>query len=761
MPEARTPTFMPRSLASLLGPGVAPPPQAVAMRTPVPVTGGQYLAWVIAVVSALGDAARLANREAALERARAAFLHLDAGDRALITPLAQAVARSESTAWADPLRALTEPDPDAAMQAQWEKLTAEQREVLGPVARELGARAASDHTVAASLAECRDHQAGGFDAGSGQGRLDSSIFAAAGRRAVGFTAHPTPEQLLARFGLASFRPGQREAVQAALDGRSCLLALPTGAGKSLCYQLPAIASDALTVVVSPLIALIGDQHQRLLDIGVRSTMLASTLGADVNRAGINAVATDSQVVFCAPERFASGAFRRALAQRRIGLFVVDEAHCVSEWGHDFRPDYLRLRPVIEELGEPPVMAATATATPKVAAEIVARLGMIDPVMVRRGFDRPNISFDTIEFAGEGAVGRKRATLLNGLRDPDNRPAIVYCGTRKDTEDVAGALRADGLAAVGYHAGLPGEERTAAQRAFIEGRADVIVATNAFGMGVDFPFGVRSVWHWALPASVEAYYQEAGRAGRDGLPARAVMLAMRGDLGRLVQFIRNAELAPGDVRQLLRRLRSSAQDGVATIDARAQDDRERVALAVAERCGAVTLAPGPGGSVAVSFWGELDDARAQRVCREATGRRWDAYQALKAFATDGETCRRQQILDHFGDPAQPAPTGRCCDVCDPPQWLTVADRAPAKRRGPSSGEPAGPPVDPVAFDRLKVWRSGRADGKPAYTVATNAVLEEVLRRRPGEPGDLLAIHGIGPSFVTKHGESLLAELATIG
>ena len=615
--------------------------------------------------------------------------------------------------------------------------------------------------MAASLGACRDHQAGGFDAGNGQGRLDSALFAQADRRAVGFTAQATPEQLLARFGLPTFRPGQREAVQAALDGRSCLLALPTRAGKSLCYQLPAIASDALTVVVSPLIALIGDQHQRLLDIGVRSTMLASTLGVAANRAGVAAVAGDSQVVFCAPERFASGAFRRALSQRRIGLFVVDEAHCVSEWGHDFRPDYLRLRPVIEELGNPPVMAATATATPKVAAEIVQRLGMIDPVMVRRGFDRPNISFDTIEFSGDGAVARKRATLLNGLRDPANRPAIVYCGTRKDTEDVAGALRADGLAAVGYHAGLAGEERTAAQRAFIEARADVIVATNAFGMGVDFPFGVRSVWHWALPASVEAYYQEAGRAGRDGRPARAVMLAMRGDLGRLVQFIHNAELTPADVRRMLARLRSRAEDGVALIDPRGQDDQERIALAVAERCGAVTLAPGPGGGVAVSFWGELDDARAQRVCREARGRRWDAYQALKAFATGHDTCRRQQILDHFGDPAHPAPTGRCCDVCDPPDWLTVAEHAPAKRRGAPSGAPAGPPVDQVAFEQLKAWRSGRADGKPAYTVATNAVLEEVLRRRPAGPDALLDIRGIGPSFVAKHGESLLAELATIG
>ncbi|HEY5429037.1 MAG TPA: RecQ family ATP-dependent DNA helicase [Solirubrobacteraceae bacterium] len=727
-------------------------------RCPVPIA--QYREVVITVVSALADAAELTDREAALGRARTAFRDLDAGDRVLITPLAQAVARAESGAWAEPLRALMTPDPDAALRAQWSGLSAEQQDVLRPVARELGARVAADARVAASLAECREHHAGGFQGTGGQGRLDSAIFADAGRRAVGMRTEATPEQLLARFGLESFRPGQREAVQAALDGRSCLLALPTGAGKSLCYQLPAIASDALTVVVSPLIALIADQHQRLADLGVRSTMLASTLGAETNRAALGSVAADAQIVFCAPERFASGAFRRALSQRRIGLFVVDEAHCVSEWGHDFRPDYLRLRPIIDELGRPPVMAATATATPKVAQEIVERLGMEDPVLVRRGFDRPNISFDTVAFSGDGAVARKRATLLSGLRDPANRPAIVYCGTRKDTEQLTGELRADGLAAVGYHAGLSAEQRSGAQAAFTTAQADVIVATNAFGMGVDFPFGVRSVWHWAMPVSVEAYYQEAGRAGRDGRPARAVMLAMRGDLGRLVQFIRNAELGPLDVERTLRRLRAVAQDGVASIDARAQEDRDRIALAVAERCGAVSLAPGPGGTVAVSLWGELDSGRAQRVCREATGRRWDAYQALKAFATSEEVCRRQQLLDHFGDPTAPAATGRCCDLCDPLDWLVVADRAPAKRRGATPAVPSGPPVDAAAFQALKSWRTERADGKPAYTVAANAVLEELLRQHPGDAAGLLTIKGIGPAFVAKHGESLLALLSDL-
>ena len=370
----------------------------------------------------------------------------------------------------------------------------------------------------------------------------------------------------------------------------------------------------------------------------------------------------------------------------------------------------------------------------------------------------------MQFAGDGAVGRKRATLIGGLADPANRPAIVYCGTRRDTEELTTELRSHGLAATGYHAGMDADIRAAAQAAFADGEADVMVATNAFGMGVDFPFGVRSVWHWAMPASVEAYYQEAGRAGRDGLPARAVMLAMRGDLGRLVKFIQDAELRPEDVAAALRRLAATAGEDGASIDPRGQSDRDRIALAVAERCGAVALEPAPGGRVTVSLRGPLDMRRAAAECQAARNRRWDAYQALKAFATGEDRCRRQQLLDHFGDPLPPAPTGRCCDVCDPLDWLVVADRAPARRRRDTAGgagaEPSGPPVDQVEFERLKRWRADRAEGKPAYTVATNAVLEELLRRRPGDDAGLLAIKGIGQSFVAKHGEAILAELASL-
>jgi ATP-dependent DNA helicase RecQ len=547
------------------------------------------------------------------------------------------------------------------------------------------------------------------------------------------------------FGYETLRPGQEQAIAAVLAGRDALVVMSTGSGKSAIYQIAGLLVPGATVVVSPLIAL---QREQVDDLRARAAggaaQLNSTVSAAEREAALAELAEDAlEFVFLAPEQLANPDVLDELAVARPSLLVVDEAHCISEWGHDFRPDYLRLADIIRDLGHPPTMACTATATPKVAEEIVTRLGPRETERVRSGFDRPNLSFDVLPFDGEGSVARKRATLIAGLKLEENRPAVVYCGTRKSTEEIAALLNAPA-----YHAGLPTDQRTRAQDAFMRGETDVVVATNAFGMGVD-KADVRSVWHWALPSSLEAYYQEAGRAGRDGQPARAVLLASRSDLGRLVRFIQEAEVTVEQVEQLVRRLH---HQGDVEIDP--GDDRERILLAVAERAGALTLSPGAGGRVHVSLGSGFDRARVNQLCRAAKDRRWQSYRSIEHYAATGDRCRRRQLLDHFGDDTPGAPTGRCCDVHDPPDWLPPITTAKKKQATPPDD---GPPVSDDELAPLKAWRRERADGKPAYTVATDATLREIIRRQPRSEGELLAIKGIGASFIEKHADSLLALL----
>ncbi len=741
-----------------------------------------------------------AGAAAQLDTLRGRWPRLAPDERDALTPIATLAAQRVAAAAAPLPSGSGDPDEDAylAYLASMEATVDAEEQHGGPppfdagtaprpARRGSGSRAADGYDSAQR--DAGTPPAGGYDGGptarrttapAGAGGADAPTLFEAGAPPPRPVAprkpltDVTPEALLGLLGLSTFRPGQRDAVQCALDGRDSLVVMPTGGGKSLCYQLPALAGDDLTVVVSPLIALMRDQCARLTDLGHPAVMLASGGDGASNRDALEQIRNGTAaVVFAAPERFASSAFRAALQRRALALFVVDEAHCVSEWGHDFRPDYLRLASVIGELGHPPVMACTATATPKVAEEIVARLGLREPARVRSGFDRPNLSFDVLAFDGEGSVARKRATLVAGLAMEENRPAVVYCGTRKSTEEVADVLQGEGREVVAYHAGMNADTRSRRQDAFMTGAADIVVATNAFGMGVD-KADVRSVWHWALPSSLEAYYQEAGRAGRDGEPARAVLLASRSDLGRLVRFIREAEVTVEQVGAIVGRLRARA-GGEGVIELSPEDDRDRIALAVAERAGALTLAPGAGGRVRVQLSArDLDHGKARQLCREATNRRWESYRSIERYAAGNETCRRRQLLDHFGDSTPAAPTGRCCDVHDPPGWLppiTVAGKrrssgsgsGTSSRSGPGSGQATlgedGPPVSDDELAPLKAWRRDRADGKPAYTVATDATLREVVRRKPQTADELLAIKGIGPSFVTKHADSLLELLQT--
>jgi ATP-dependent DNA helicase RecQ len=517
------------------------------------------------------------------------------------------------------------------------------------------------------------------------------------------------EALAELFGFPAFRRGQHEAVEAALQDRDVLVVMPTGSGKSLCYQLPALMRSDLTLVVSPLVSLMQDQVEAVARVAPgRVALVNAQQDATTNRKAIEAaVRGDLRLLYVAPERFSSPGFAERLKAAPIGLFVVDEAHCVSQWGHDFRPDYFRLADAARWLGAKSIVASTATATPQVASDIVSRLGLRDAVRVSTGFDRPNLSFAVVPCKTKEAVHRGIAAAL---ADPASRPAIVYAGTRAECDRLSERLaRILEVPVIAYHAGLPREARAEAQRRFMSGQVDVVVATNAFGMGVD-KADVRTVCHESVPGSLEAWYQEAGRAGRDGLPARAMLFASGRDKGLHVFFIERSTVGDGLIEIVARRLLSRAVDGrydigfgelsaiVADGTARGgrgrggaggqqgdADDAIRAILGHLARAGVIQPSPSPPDRALGRVVGEWD-GRARALCRtsaqEGTKARWRQYRSVWAWV-EGDTCRREGVLRHFGDAAAPAPLEgvACCDVCDPSLRPEIAV-APAGMRRPA-------------------------------------------------------------------------------
>lgn len=462
-----------------------------------------------------------------------------------------------------------------------------------------------------------------------------------------------------RMGLEQLHPGQEDALKELLAGRDTLVVMPTGAGKSAIYQIAAALRPGPTVVVSPLIALQKDQVEAInhnLEVG-EAAAINSTLSAGERAAAIEGIQDHVvEFIFLAPEQLQNPDLLEELRQAQPSLFVVDEAHCVSEWGHDFRPDYLRLHTVITELGHPVVLALTATASPPVRQEIVERLGLEDPVVIVRGFDRPNLWLGVQIFADE--IAKQRA-CIDQIIDAE-KPGLVYAATRGHAEELAAALIARGLAAAHYHAGLKTDERTRIQTAWMEDELEVVVATTAFGMGIDKP-NVRFVFHYDIPGSVDAYYQEIGRAGRDGEPARAMLFYRPEDLG-LQKFFAGGGLIDADqVVQVLETLQAHTgpmplEELRAAVDL--SDTKLGTALNRLEGADMVTLHP----DGRVELTGDPDASdMAVTAAIEAQARhqriRQSRIQMMRGYA-EADDCRRAYLLNYFGD-VYDAP----CDACD--------------------------------------------------------------------------------------------------
>jgi ATP-dependent DNA helicase RecQ len=476
----------------------------------------------------------------------------------------------------------------------------------------------------------------------------------------------TPEQVLRDvFHLESFRPGQAEVVAAQMNGRDVLAVAPTGSGKSLSYWVPAILGDGLTVVVSPLIALMKDQVDRLVAHGVRAAFINSTLGSTEQRERLEMASRgEYQLLYVAPERFSRPGFTSRLATLPVRRFIVDEAHCISSWGHDFRPDYRLIGGALEACGRPPIGAFTATATPDVRKDIATNLGLRDPLVVVTGFNRPNLRLEALPAKG----ARDRLELLRRRLNPEDGRALVYTGTVKGAESTAAAISRWGFPAAPYHGRLPDASRRRIQDSFAAKELRVVVATSAFGMGVDFP-DIRQVIHVGYPGSLEAYYQEAGRAGRDGRPALCLLIHSGKDRDLQVYFIETAFPA---LREVMSVHTAYSRLGVWNADPdelkalmpdpawQSLDASKRLLI----RAGALR----DDGSV-----GSFDPSRLDFAQLDAL--KHHAYTKLAQMAEYAQlrTCRHAYITDYFGE-ASAERTCRSCDNCERGEVVAVAGAA---------------------------------------------------------------------------------------
>ena len=459
------------------------------------------------------------------------------------------------------------------------------------------------------------------------------------------------------FGFGDFRPGQERVVRAAVEGRDTLALMPTGSGKSLTYQLAAMLRPTPTLVLSPLIALMKDQLDKLPpEVAAQSTLINSSLPPDEAAARLRGVSEGRyRLLYAAPERLRQRHFLEAISGLEIGLVVIDEVHCVSMWGHDFRPDYLFIRRALDTLGRPAILGMTATATPDTEREIAAALGR-EPEVVRTSVVRPNLRYDVARVDGKDDRLRVLVHRLHALRGAS---AIVYARSRRSCEELARTLRSHDLAAIHYHAGLEPTERAEAQEAFIEGRVQTVVATTAFGMGIDKP-DIRLVALYNYPESLESYVQMVGRAGRDGRASDTLLLASPADAVQLRSFARSDIPTVADLRTAYALLRGRVE---ITPEELGSDPDPRVLVGMLEQAGLVRRGFDAGRAMQIEVpdppadAGERIHALLERYEREALAR----ADRLITFA-GSLLCRHRQVAEHFGEML--ADDCGMCDVCSP-------------------------------------------------------------------------------------------------
>jgi ATP-dependent DNA helicase RecQ len=478
------------------------------------------------------------------------------------------------------------------------------------------------------------------------------------------------------LGFELLRPGQQEAIVSVLEGHDTLVVQPTGSGKSAIYQIAGLLIDGSTVVVSPLIALQKDQVDAIESRSVApAAALNSALPLPEAREGLEKVQEGAiEFFFLAPEQLSKPEMLQKLSRANISLFVVDEAHCISEWGHDFRPDYLRLGGVIEALGHPRVLALTATATPRVREEIVERLHMKGPKMFVRGFDRPNLYLRVDRYKTEA---EKRDALVHRVRWCE-KPGIIYTGTRKAAEQIMRALEAEGVDALYYHGGLNAKDRHEIQERFMTSNAEVMVATNAFGMGVDKP-DIRFVYHYDPSESLDSYYQEIGRAGRDGKDADAVLFYRTEDVGAQSFKVSEGKLDPELMQRVVERVAEEHRplDPKTLANEVGLSQRKlTTTLMRLQDAGAVELLPG--GDVRAVDSADTEES-VQAAAEEHELRREGRRERLQKMRMYAETtgCRREMLLRYLGDMFQ-GPCGKC-DNCEAAAGKVRVDPKAGTRR----------------------------------------------------------------------------------